>query len=261
MPPLGPRHHHVQRVRRLLRKRALRDEQGVAVIEGANLLTEALAAGIMPELVLVGSGAPADVVDRVLAAGGRVHPVADGVIDRIGSTVSPQPVVAVVPLAKRSLADLDPPTTALVAVEVRDPGNGGTLLRSAEAAGVGAVVFCGSSVDIHNPKTLRASAGSIFHVPTAVGGEVAEAMAQVAGWGLKRVGAVAAGGRPIHDVDLTGPVALVVGNEAHGFDGSATDHLDELVTIPIVGRAESLNVSMAATVAAFEMARQRAGTA
>src|SRR5207245_10121758 len=107
-------------------------------------------------------------------------------------------------------------TLAVGCVGVSDPGNAGTLLRSAEAAGVGAVVCCDGSVDVYNPKTVRASAGALFHVPVVAGGDAVEVLDRIGGWGLRRLGAVPSGGDDYTQLDLVTPTAFVVGNEAHG---------------------------------------------
>jgi TrmH family RNA methyltransferase len=116
-------------------------------------------------------------------------------------------------------------------------------------------VFCDGSVDVFNPKTVRASAGSLFHVPVVNGGPVDDVLATLGAWGVRRLGTVAHGGAPYDEVDLRSPVALVLGNEANGLPEGVV--LDERVTIPMAGRGESLNVGMAAAVLAFEVARQR----
>jgi TrmH family RNA methyltransferase len=115
-------------------------------------------------------------------------------------------------------------------------------------------------VDVYNPKCVRASAGSVFHVQLVAGGEAVEVLEQVGAWGMRRLGTAAGGGTPYHQVDFGRPSALVLGNEAHGLPDRATPAVDDWVTIPMAGRAESLNVGMAAAVLCFEAARQRAST-
>jgi TrmH family RNA methyltransferase len=199
------------------------------------------------------------VLDQAYSAGSRVFELEPGVLGRVASTVTPPPVLAVVP-------DIDVPLTWLgdhgadlvvVCVDVRDPGNAGTVLRSAEAAGASGVVFCDGSVDLFNPKTVRASAGAVFHVPVVVGGEARVVLDQLGTWGLRRLGAVAADGEDYTVADLVSPLALVVGNEGHGLPEQVTGSLDARISIPMGGRAESLNVGMAAAVLCFEAARQR----
>jgi TrmH family RNA methyltransferase len=224
------------------------------------VLSEALAAGARVEAVYAAPGAPSDLLDRAAAAGARIHDLAPGVLERVAGTVTPQPVIAVVPAIDVPLDQLREAGLVVVCVDVRDPGNAGTVLRSAEAAGAGAVVFCNGSVDVYNPKTVRASAGSLFHVPVVAGVDVRDALRQLGAWGLRRLATAAGRGEDYTTVDLVAPTALVLGNEASGVpdDLAAAGLLDGEVTIPMTGRSESLNVGMAAAVLCFEAARQRA---
>lgn len=254
---LALRHPKVQRLRRLLSRRSAREDERAFVVEGAKVLAEALDAGVPIEAVYVASGASEAVVGRAADAGVRVHELAPGVLERVADTVTPQPVLAVVPFLDRPLADLRNAQLTVVAVDVRDPGNLGTILRSAEAAGADGVLCCGGSVDLYNPKTVRASAGSLFHVPVVAGGDPVEVLREMATWGVQRLSTAATGGRDYSEVDLTRPVAFVLGNEANGLGHDIDELVDERVTIPMIGRSESLNVGMAAAVLCFEAARQR----
>jgi TrmH family RNA methyltransferase len=246
-------------------RRSARQAEGRFVVEGAKVLEEALAAGVPVESVYVDRSLirNADGVDAVLdtafAAGSRIYDVEAGVVARVAGTVTPQPVLAVVPAVDVPLSHLleQPVDLVVVCVDVRDPGNAGTVLRSAEAAGAGGVIFCDGSVDVFNPKTVRASAGALFHVPVVAGGEPVAVLAQLGWAGLRRLGTSSRGGVPYTEADMTGRVAIVLGNEAHGLSGDIAEGLDGLITIPMVGRAESLNVGMAAAVVCFEAARQR----
>jgi TrmH family RNA methyltransferase len=145
----------------------------------------------------------------------------------------------------------------LVLVDVGDPGNAGTLLRAAEAAGAAAVLFCGSSVDPCNPKCVRASAGALFHVPVSAGGEAVAVVEQLSAAGVRTAAAVVRDGTPYDDADLTGPVAVVLGSEAHGLSDDLLARVDLRLTIPMAGRSESINVAMAGSVLCFESLRQR----
>jgi TrmH family RNA methyltransferase len=118
-------------------------------------------------------------------------------------------------------------------------------------------VCCDGSVDLFNPKAVRASAGSLFQVPVVLGGEPVAVLEAIGGWGIRRLGAVTRGGRDYTSVDLTARVAFVVGNEAHGLPPAVEPLLDERITVPLAGRSESLNVGMATAVLCFEAARQR----
>jgi RNA methyltransferase, TrmH family len=234
----------------------------VVVVEGAELLSVAIAAGHDVEAVYVapeGDGVPAvvEVVSRVLEAGGRVFDLAPGVMERIAATVSPQPLMAVVSYAPALPASLDGANLVVVCVDVRDPGNLGTVIRTADAAGVGAVVCCEGTVDPTNPKTVRATAGSLFHLPVVAGGAAAATVSELAARGFTTVATVVRGGTDYTAFDWTGPVALILGNESTGLDDALVETLDAQVSIPMAGRSESLNVGVSAAVLCFEALRQR----
>ena len=178
-------------------------------------------------------------------------------MERVADTVTPQPVAAVVSYVDVDLDTLRGASLVVVCFDVRDPGNAGTVLRSAEASGAEGVVCCEGSVDVYNPKTVRASAGSLFHVPVVVGGAPAATTETLGSWGLTRVATVARDGTDYTALDLTAPVALMLGNEAHGLPSDVAAMADAQVSIPMAGRTESLNVGMAAAVLCFEAARQR----
>lgn len=262
---LGYRHQRVQRLRRLFGRRSTRLAEGCFVVEGAKVLGEAVASGAPVESVYLDPGAAGiaeqALAQRCLEAGARVFDLDDGVLVRVAGTVNPQPVVAVVGRIDVSLETLGTARPALVVVcaEVRDPGNAGTVIRSAEAAGADAVVFCDGAVDPYNPKTVRASAGALFHVPFVAGGGAMAVLEQLGAWDLWRWATVARGGTDYTEADLRRPGALVLGNEAAGVVGDLLAHVDAQLTIPMLGRAESLNVGMAAAVLCFEAARQRRG--
>lgn len=217
----------------------------------------ALDAGAVLEGLYLAPGASGPAVARAVASGVRVHELAPGVLERVADTVTPQPVLAVAAAVDVDLDTLRDRDLLVVCVDVRDPGNLGTVLRSAEAAGAGGVICCEGSADFYNPKTVRSSAGSLFHVPVVVGGQPVEVLERMAPWPHRRLGTVARGGEAPDRVDLTGNVALVLGNEAHGLPADVEPHLDGRLTIPMAGRTESLNVGMAAAVLCFEAARQR----
>ena len=231
-------------------------------MEGAELLSMAIAAGHDVEAVYVapeGSDVPAvvEVTARVLEAGGRVFDLAPGVMERVASTVSPQPLLAVVSYAPALLGSLDGATLVVVCVDVRDPGNLGTVIRTADAAGVNAVVCCDGTVDPTNPKTVRATAGSLFNVSVVAGGTAATTVAELASRGFTTVATVVRDGIDYVSFDWTGPVAVILGNEATGLDDALVAAIDARVTIPMAGRSESLNVGVSAAVLCFEALRQR----
>ncbi len=234
--------------------------------EGAELIRCALEAGHAVESVYVSPEGADDqatrrVCDRAVAAGVRVFPLGSGVLERVADTVSPQPVMAVVPMLSDPAPDRWSATAwslVVVLVDVRDPGNAGTVLRGADASGADGVVFAADSVDPYNPKTVRSSAGSLFHVPFAVWDAPAAAAAErLAGVGYRTLGTVVGGGDDYDAVDWSRPTALFLGNESAGLDPAVSGSLSGTVAIPMAGRAESLNVGVAAAVMCFEALRQR----
>ena len=260
MAALSYRHQKVQRLRRLVGRRSAREAERAFVAEGAKVVSEALAAGSIEALFVDPTAAgPVEqaVIERAFAAGCRVYELEKGVLERVAGTVTPQPILAVVAAVDRPLGQLGRDGLILICADVRDPGNLGTVLRSAEAASVRGVVCSDGTVDPYNPKCVRASAGALFHVPLVVGGNTVQVLGELGAWGLRKLGTSARGGQTLWDTDLTGPVALVLGNEAGGLPPSVDAALDGHVTVPIEGRSESLNVGMAAAVLVYEAARQR----
>jgi TrmH family RNA methyltransferase len=231
-------------------------------VEGPELLSVALDTGATVEAVYVapeGRTNPgvAAVVDRAFTSGTRVFDLAPGVVERVADTVHPQPLLAVVGFRPAPLAVARDRSMVMVLVDVRDPGNAGTMIRTADAAGVGAVICCDGSVDPTNPKTVRASAGSIFQVPVASGGAASDVVDQLRDWGFMAVGTTVRDGVDYARFDWRQRVALVFGNEASGLGDELLGRLDHRVSIPMVGRAESLNVGVSASVLCFEALRQR----
>ena len=265
--PLAAKNPLVSQLRRLSRRRSARLTDGQFLVEGATLLAVALDAGAEVSLVIRDGGVPlsdelAELAQRAARAGARLVELAPGTMAKVTDTVTPQPLASVVSRRQITLDELlaagPPALPVVVLVGVSDPGNAGTLLRSAEAAGASAVVFCAGCVDPFNPKTVRASAGSIFLVPVVEDVDARVALAALGDHGVERIGTVARGGLALGDAPLGGPVAVVLGNEAHGLPEGLERVLDGVVTIPMSGRAESLNVAMAGTLMVFEAARRRA---
>ena len=179
-----------------------------------------------------------------------------GVDVKVGDTVTPQAVFAVASFERRGIEALTPADLVVVGVEISDPGNAGTLIRSAAAAGAGVVVLGAGSVDAYNPKVVRASAGACFAVSIVEGVPAVQILGALEQAGVRRLGATAHGGTPPEQFDLRRPTAFVLGHETHGLDHSLP--LDGRVTVPMAA-GESLNVAMAATALLFEAARQRRG--
>jgi TrmH family RNA methyltransferase len=247
-------------LRRLVRSAAARREAGVMVVEGATLCAEAAAAGLRIREVYLETPRSGDEVRGLaaqLAEGGSVvTELEPGRLAQLGASSTPQPLLIV---AERPDAAIPPEGASfvLVAVSVADPGNAGTLLRCAEAAGAGGVIFTGDAVDPYGPKAVRASAGSIFRLPATLSANPVATLADLRERGLRTIGAAAGRGLPYDRADLTPPLALVVGNESHGLPASLAGHMDAWVHVPLGGQAESLNVGAAAAVLCFEVERRR----
>jgi TrmH family RNA methyltransferase len=226
----------------------------VCVLEGPDLVDAALDSGVEFEAVYVDAEALDEpsikaLIEKAGASGVRVFTLADGVLEKIADAQTPQPVVAAARFEHVEVTSI--PRTGLVLVlhDLRDPGNVGTIIRSADAAGATAVVLSGQSVDPFNPKTLRASAGSIFHLPVVVA-SIEATLAHFADTQL--LATVVRGGRSYRDVDFTVASVVVIGNEADGLDASTIDRCGQSISIPMEGRSESLNAGVAASLIAFE---------
>ncbi|MEU5582134.1 RNA methyltransferase [Streptomyces huasconensis] len=264
---ISPKSPRVSAARRLA-KRNFRGKERLFLAEGPQAVREAAGhADTLVELFATVDAAEryADIVGEARAAGARVHLADEDVIADISTTVTPQGLVGVCRFLDTPFEDILAARPKLVAVlaHVRDPGNAGTVLRCADAAGAEAVVLTDASVDLYNPKAVRASVGSLFHLPVAVGVPVETAVR-----GLKDVGVriLAADGAGEDDLDteldkgtMGTPTAWVFGNEAWGLPEETRALADAVVRVPIHGRAESLNLATAAAVCLYASARaQRA---
>ncbi|OEU96756.1 TrmH family RNA methyltransferase [Streptomyces oceani] len=256
-----------------LARRTFRSRERRFLAEGPQAVREAVAPAEdrEPALLELFSTAEAaerhpEVIERARKIDAPVHLTPEATLTDIAQTVTPQGLVGVCRFVDRGFDELvarRPRLTAVLA-HVRDPGNAGTVLRCADAAGAEAVVLTDASVDVYNPKCVRASVGSLFHVPLAVGVPVHEATAGLSAAGTVRV--LAADGAGERDLDaelddraLGGPTAWIFGNEAWGLPEETRALADTVVRVPIHGRAESLNLASAAAVCLYSSARaQRA---
>jgi TrmH family RNA methyltransferase len=248
-----------------LKKRALREKDRRFLVEGAQGVREAVASAAVVHDVFHSGASDARreaVLERARSAGVPVNEVSADIMARLTSAVTPQGIVAVSEFVDVPMGGVPEEATSIpVLVEVRDPGNAGTIVRSADAAGADAVVFTRSSVDAYNPKAVRASAGSIFHLPVVREAGVEEAVDRLRARGFRILAATARGELSVYEADLTGPTAFLFGNEAHGLDDDHLAMADQTIRVPISGGAESLNLAAATALVLFESARQRSGAA
>lgn len=260
LTPLSARNRRVVRLGRLSTRRRAREGEAAFVVDGPTLLSEALDAGVEVREVFVDverlDGRLAALSDRAETAGAEVFGVGPDVLRRVTDPVHPRAVTAIARRPGTSADVLRHQDAVLGLIGVSDPGNAGTLVRSAVAAGFGAVVTTPGTVELFGPKALRASAGAMFHVPVVEAASVADLTEGLPRSCVTLATAVDAS-TSYDDVDLTGPTAVLIGNEAHGLAPEVAAAADVTVRVPMRGPAESLNAAMAGTVVCFELARQR----
>ncbi|WP_226344752.1 TrmH family RNA methyltransferase [Agilicoccus flavus] len=243
-----------------LGRRSVREREGLFLAEGPQAVREAVR--FRPDLVdeiFVETAAAtrhADVVATARDAGLAVREVTADVLAAMCDTTAPQGLLATCRPLDVPLADVDLSAVRLVVVltHVRDPGNAGTVLRGADAVGADLVVFSSGSVDAYNPKVVRSTVGSLFHLPVVVGVDVPDILAALGRAGITRLAADGGGDVTLPQVDLDRPHAWIMGNEAWGLPAQIRDACDEVVSVPIPGHAESLNLAMAATVCLYASA-------
>nr|AGC72538.1 tRNA/rRNA methyltransferase (SpoU) [uncultured bacterium A1Q1_fos_862] len=244
----------------------MRSAEGLFLVDGPVLLAEALESSLSVRTVYVEQDPRRGTTERAVAAaadaGVAVRQVRTGVLAKVLDLASPQDVVAVVEQSSfdmeavaRLAAASSRPILALV--EVSDPGNVGTLVRSAEASGCAGAVLVGECADVFNPKAVRATAGAVFRVPTARCDSLAELASVAERAAMPLVGTVGGDGVTPESVAMHAAVVIVVGSEAHGLAEKDLRLCGQLVTVPMEGRVESLNAAVAGSLLAFEAARQR----
>jgi TrmH family RNA methyltransferase len=252
---------------RQLARRSFRQRTRLFLAEGPQAVREALGAreapGVVTELFVTAAARPrhGELVERAAAAGAPVHTVSGEVMTELAQTVTPQGLLAVcrfldVPLEQLTAAA---PRLVVLLANVRDPGNAGTVLRTADAAGADGVIFTDASVDPYNSKCVRASAGSLFHLPVVVGAPLGDAAAALTRAGVRVLAADGSARRQLDQLEagggLASATAWLFGNEAWGLPDGLLALADEAVAVPIYGRAESLNLAAAAAVCLYASAR------
>lgn len=262
----NPRSPRVRGVAKLA-KRDARSETGLFLVEGPQAVAEALA--FRPELLVELFATPTalerygKLAEAAAAADLEVQFCTEQVIDSMANTVTPQGVIAVCrqfPVSVKDIlrADADGgPKLVVILEEVRDPGNAGAIIRAADAAGADGVILTGRSVDLYNPKVVRSTTGSIFHLPVATGVELETVLERARGAGLQVLGADIKGGDLLEARRagvLARPTAWLFGNEARGLSDEHFAAVDRAITVPIYGKAESMNLATAASVCVYESA-------
>lgn len=247
----------IQRVRGLLTRRQDRMEQHSFVIEGVRLAEEALITGWTPDLVLYTNQVSERgmiIVNEFKARGTEVFEIAPQLLNQVTETESPQGLLAI--FRQRELPVPEQPDFLLIADNLRDPGNLGTLLRSASAAGVQAVLLSPGTTDAFSPKVLRAGMGAHFRMPVLCRSWDA-ITALIQNYQLTVLLAEASSGITCWDLNLCTPLALIIGSEADGPGQTSRLLATRTITIPMPGKNESLNAAIAASILLFEIVRQR----
>lgn len=248
-----------------LRQRRERDREGKTLIEGERELQTALAAGVLPETVFYCDGLIQQASARALIAqckktGAELYAVNEQVFGKLSYRQNPDGIIAVVPAQPHELDVIsltgDPLLVVLVGAE--KPGNIGAILRTADAAGASGLILCDGRTDLYNPNVIRASMGTLFTVPVAEA-EAAEALEWLQTHDVRIVIASPNSDTPYHQADLKGPVAIVLGAEDVGVPSEWRMAAAASISIPSVGKADSLNLSVATAVILFEAVRQRLG--
>jgi len=254
--------HQVKRARSLRRRKGRQAERAY-LVEGVRATLDALRSGAAVEQVFISDEmlSPERAVQlrqAVEEAGADVVEVSIGVLRSVAQSQSPQGVIAVLRKPEYSLRELNLEQQALILIahEVRDPGNLGTMIRTAHSAGCSAVVVSGESVDPYNEKSVRASMGSLAHIPVVDGVSLEDVTVWAKQGKLRLVATTPWAQKTCFETDMTGSVALLVGGEACGL-GELAELADEVVSIPMPGGTESLNVAVAAGILLFEAVRQR----
>jgi len=249
-----------------LRRRRARDESGVTLVEGRAEIELALAAGVRPRSLYycpeLSNPQDQGLGERARDLGADVVRLSRLVFEKASYREGPDGWLAVVPAVDTSLAHLDPGPAPLVlaCAGLEKPGNLGAILRTADAAGVAAVIAADPVTDWGNPNVVRASKGTVFSVPVA-SAPSGEVLAWVAARGLQIVAATPAATRLVTDADLTRPTAIAVGAEQAGLSDDWLERADVCVRIPMFGRADSLNVATSAAIITYEAVRQRLNAA
>lgn len=249
-------------LQRLAQHSSERRKAGQFLIEGAVLLSDALDAGLHVNEVLLERGragaAEKAAAERARGEGAVCAEVADGALARIDASVTPPPILAVAEIPSGGVAEASAESFSLAAVEVADPSNAGALLRCAEGAGAGEVVFAGNCVDPWGPKAVRASAGSVFRLSPRREPDAAAFLQGLNQSGRQVVATASSRGNPYYEFSYDKAAVILMGNETHGLPEAIEGCVTDWVHIPLSGGAESLNVAMAAAVICFEARRQGA---
>ncbi|MBL0386353.1 RNA methyltransferase [Tumebacillus sp. ITR2] len=246
-----------------LKQKKFRNSTGLYLLEGVRLVEEAIDAGAPVVEILISGDPQSGRFDRIITGatglGVELYEVSESVLEHVADTQSPQGVIAVVKKSEGDafafVANKEKPLYLLLD-GIQDPGNLGTMIRTADAVGATGVFVGASCVDVYNPKVVRATMGSMFHLPV-FDVELKELLPKLKELGVSVVGTAVDTDQTVFAADFGGAVALVIGSEAHGVSDEIAGLVDTQVMLPMPGKAESLNAAIAASVMLYEALRQR----
>ncbi|OPX86680.1 MAG: 23S rRNA (uridine(2479)-2'-O)-methyltransferase [Pelotomaculum sp. PtaB.Bin104] len=264
---LSKQNPRIKLLRRLTTRR-YREKEGKFLVEGVRFVEEALKSSFLVDMLVycseyTNTARGQALLETAAANGTPVLEVDKELFLELAATQTPQGLLAVVqwrPYTLATLREVSQQALLVVVDAVLDPGNLGTIVRAADASGAGAVILLPGTVDILNPKALRASMGSIFHIPVLRDCTAGEVNAFFKQQGIKLIAGVPRGGKPIYESDLTVPCAIIAGSEPRGPGEAILSGVVEKVCIPMPGLAESLNVAVSAAIMLYEAVRQRSFT-
>ncbi|HOM01667.1 MAG TPA: 23S rRNA (guanosine(2251)-2'-O)-methyltransferase RlmB [Acetivibrio sp.] len=248
-----------------LKQKKYREEKNMFFIEGIRFMEEALKEEVQIHKILVSdklgdTNSGREILDKVNSGGYSVFALPHKLFTEISDTQNPQGILAVLGIKNYSIEDVwDAKNFFIVLDSIQDPGNMGTIIRTADAVGATGVIVSKGCVDVYNPKVLRSTMGSIFHVPICLSEDIIETMESMKKRGVTICASHLEGNCDYFDLEYNKNIAIVIGNEANGISENIKNYADILVRIPMPGRAESLNASVAAGILMYEILRKNKG--
>lgn len=245
-----------------LKQKRYREEKNMFFIEGIRFVEEALKEGIKIHKILVSdklsdTNHGSEILEMVINGGYSVFTLPHKLFMEVSDTQNPQGILAVLPIKNFSIEDIyDDKNFFIILDSIQDPGNMGTIIRTADAAGATGVIVSKGCVDVYNPKVLRSTMGSVFHVPICVSEDIFEVMESMKKRNIKICASHLEGNYDYFEMEYKKSIAIVIGNEANGISEKVKNYADILVRIPMPGRAESLNASVAAGILMYEVLRK-----
>lgn len=247
-----------------LKQKKNRDEQKLFFIEGERFVEEAVKVKVKIDKIFISEDYFANnshryFCDKLEKLGYQIILVTDKLFDEISDTENPQGILAVIKVMEANFDDIysSPDSFIIILDSIQDPGNFGTIIRTADAAGATGIIYSKGCVDLYNPKVLRGTMGSIFHLPVIYCDSLTEAIIEIKEKGIKVYAAHLDAKVDYFNVSMQDKTAIIIGNEANGIKDEVAALADILIKIPMPGKSESLNASVAAGLMMYEVVRQR----